>query len=143
MGCCKFVKLPPSNIDRSRCTNLVAQRRTSFEKCLTVLQHASQCSKSMCEISCVKMKRVLAHFKEATISAVRNTNKCSVCVQFIELVRCHSEKCQTQECAVVLCATFKREAKKTIAPVYQFPIPDLSGMGLRANPTPERSKGNE
>lgn len=128
MGCCKFVKLPPSNIDCSRCTNLVAQRRTSFEKCLTVLQHASQCSKSMCKISCVKMKRVLAHFN----SAVRNTNKCSVCVQFIELVRCHSEKCQTQECAVVLCATFKREAKKTIAPVYQFPIPDLSGMmGLR------------
>ena len=123
MGCCKFVKLPPSNIDRSRCTNLVAQRRTSFEKCLTALQHASQCSKSMCEISCVKMKRLITHFKEA-----RNTNKCSVCVQFIELVRCHSEKCQTQECAVVLCATFKREAKKIIAPVYQFPIPDPSGM---------------
>jgi|SRR5574343_284367 len=123
MGYCKFVKLPPSNIDRSRCTNLVAQRRTSFEKCLTALQHASQCSThaSQCSTWCVKMKRVLVHF---STRALTHPVDCRICAQFTALVRCHAEKCQIHDCKVMLCATFKREAKKTIAPVYQFPIPN-------------------
>ena len=123
MGYCKFVKLPPSNIDRSRCTNLVAQRRTSFEKCLTALQHASQCSThaSQCSTWCVKMKRVLVHF---STRALTHPVDCRICAQFTSLVRCHAEKCQIHDCKVMLCATFKREAKKTIAPVYQFPIPN-------------------
>ena len=123
MGYCKFVKLPPSNIDRSRCTNLVAQRRTSFEQCLTALQHASQCSThaSQCSTWCVKMKRVLVHF---STRALTHPVDCRICAQFTALVRCHAEKCQIHDCKVMLCATFKREAKKTIAPVYQFPIPN-------------------
>ena len=137
MGYCKFVKLPPSNIDRSRCTNLVAQRRTSFEKCLTALQHASQCSThasqcsthasqcsthaSQCSTWCVKMKRVLVHF---STRALTHPVDCRICAQFTALVRCHAEKCQIRDCKVMLCETFKREAKKTIAPVYQFPIPN-------------------
>ena len=123
MGYCKFVKLPPSNIDRSHCTNLVAQRRTSFEKCLTALQHASQCSThaSQCSTWCVKMKRVLVHF---STRALTHPVDCRICAQFTALVRCHAEKCQIHDCKVMLCATFKREAKKTIAPVYQFPIPN-------------------
>lgn len=124
MGCCKFVKFPPSNIDRSRCTNLVAQRRTSFEKCLTALQHASQCSTqhaSQCSTWCVKMKWVLVHF---STRALTHPADCQICAQFTALARCHAEKCQIRDCKVMLCATFKREAKKTIAPVYQFPIPN-------------------
>lgn len=124
MGYCKFVKLlPPSNIDHSRCTNLVAQRRTSFEKCLTALQHASQCSThaSQCSTWCVKMKRVLVHF---STRALTHPADCQICAQFTALARCHAEKCQIRDCKVMLCATFKREAKKTIAPVYQFPIPN-------------------
>lgn len=120
MGSCKIVALrPSSNVNGGRCTNLVAQRRNVFEKCLTALQHASQCS--TCNLSwCVKMKRVLVHF--STRAPFTHPADCQICAQFTALARCHAEKCQIRDCKVMLCDSFK-QAKNTITPVYQFPIP--------------------
>eukprot|EP00038_Savillea_parva_P031458 m.86795 g.86795 ORF g.86795 m.86795 type:complete len:214 (-) comp9679_c0_seq1:136-777(-) len=77
-------------------------RRASIQKCVSVLGHAFQCHDASCkEVSCLKMKEVIAHSVQCKIPAPH----CGTCRQLAVLCRMHRAECESEaHCHVPTCS---------------------------------------
>lgn len=82
-------------------------RKQSIQRCMLSLKHACGCTDTQCQqLSCSKMKGVIAHTKLCKRKATRG---CVVCRQLIALCCYHSNNCTEAKCLIPFCPNVKHK----------------------------------
>lgn len=86
---------------------LRSSRHENIVRCVESLVHSAKCTVSGCtDVSCHKMKRVIAHTKECK---KRATASCPVCKQLIAVCCYHAKHCSIEKCEVPFCQNLRQK----------------------------------